>query len=131
MAFLLHAIVALFGGLRFSLARTSLFSFVSVFIVFDVFIAILVARFETAHLIIASVAALITHSVVAVSVIALVALFVTIAFCTTLIADAISMIGDIRSPAIWTNLEDFTLLAAFVAIPIAPVLLTTFITLLN
>jgi hypothetical protein len=99
--------------------------------VFDIFIAVLIARFETAYLIIASFAALITHSVVAMSVIALIALFVTIAFRTTLIADSISMIGGVRSPAIWTNLEDFTLLAAFVAIPITPMLFTAFITFLN
>lgn len=129
--FLLIAIVARFGRLRFDLARTSLFSFVGVFVVFDVLIAILVARFETAYLIIASVAALITNSVVAMSVIALIALFVTIAFRTTLIADPISMIRGIRRPAIWTNLEDFTLLAAFIAISIAPVLLAAFITFLN
>jgi hypothetical protein len=131
VAFLLHAIVALLGRLWLILAQTSLFCFVSIFIVFDIFIAIFVARFEAAHLVIAFVATFVTYSVVGMSVIALITVFVRIAFRTTLIANSISVIGGVLSPAVWTGLIDFAHLAALVTIPIAPMFLTAFIAFLD
>jgi hypothetical protein len=113
------------------LAQTSLFGFVGIFIMFDIFIAILVARFEAAHLVITSGAAFITYSIVAMNVVALITVFVTIAIRTTLIADAISVIGGVISPAIWTRLIDFALLVAPVTIPVASMFLATLIASLN
>jgi hypothetical protein len=113
------------------LAQTSLISLVSIFIVFDIFIAILVARFEAAHLVVAFGPTFIAYSIVGMSVTALITMLVTIAFCTTRIADAICVIGDVISPTVWASLIDFALLAAFVTIPVTSMFLTAFIAFLD
>jgi hypothetical protein len=70
----------------------------------------------------------VADAVIGVSVIAFIAVFVTIAFRTALVADAISMIGRVLCPATCARLIDFAHLAALVAESGAVVLLSTFLT---
>jgi hypothetical protein len=72
--------------------------------------------------------ALIADAIVVIGVVAFVTMFVTIAFRTAFVADAISMISRVLCTATWTRLIDLALLATLVAKSSAVVLLATFLT---